>query len=54
MLTSCCVDALDPQSAEVALLGLAVAVGILTSAPYGGGRGADGVLPAALEAFSGC
>ena len=54
MLTGCCVDALDPQSAEVALLGLAVAVSILARAPYSGGGGADGVLPAALEAFSGC
>ena len=45
------VDALDPQGAEVALLGAAVAVGVLPGAIHGGLGGADGVLAAAVEAL---
>jgi hypothetical protein len=48
-LTGGGVDALDPQGAEVALLGAAVAVGVLPGAVNGGLGGADGVLAAAVE-----
>src|SRR5690606_404867 len=45
------VDALDPQGAEVALLGLAVAVGVLTGLFDGLTCNADGALAAAVIAF---
>ena len=45
------VDALDPQGAEIALLGAAVAVGVLPGAVDRGLGGADGVLAAAVEAL---
>ncbi|MNY17292.1 hypothetical protein D3C86_1506000 [compost metagenome] len=47
------VDTLDPQSAEVALVDLAVAVSVLLGTIHGSLCCADGVLAAAVEAL-GC
>ncbi|OWK26328.1 hypothetical protein AJ87_03255 [Rhizobium yanglingense] len=46
------VDALDPKRAEIALVNLAVAVGVLLGAIDGSLGGTDGVLAAAVEAFA--
>ena len=43
------VDTLDPQSAEIALLNLAVAISLLAGLFDGLARDADGVLAAAVE-----
>ncbi|CCF21957.1 protein of unknown function [Pseudorhizobium banfieldiae] len=48
-----CVDTLDPQGAEVALLNPTVAGGILARTVDRGLCGADGVLAAAVEALGG-
>src|SRR5690606_2061032 len=53
MLADGSVDALDPQSAEVALVDLAVAVGELLGTVDRCLGGADGVLAAAVETL-GC
>jgi hypothetical protein len=45
------VDALDPEGAEIALVDLAVAVGVLLGAIDGSLGGTDGVLAAAIEAL---